>query len=158
MFPSLRPDHSGLEEAVSQVLDSGQAVRAIVQRWCEAEFSGVAHALTPNCLRLAWVGGVLAPIAEGRISGEQAWIVSADQHGRLLVTEGTYASRSSLVGWRGLTSILAHLVEQAGSPIEIEWLIDNSGIWLVQAQPLLLEDLPAHPSVPEGTLEMMVAV
>lgn len=142
------------------------AMAVLLQPMLEAQAAGVAYSIHPITGRATQVvidavAGLAAALVEGRTTPDQ-YVVEMDEQGQPLlicdrrIAGQTHALRMTGQGLRGMPlpdealgrAILsdgqlfdvartAKRIEQTfGHPVDLEWLCDDRGLWLLQARPV----------------------
>lgn len=152
--------------ATSGLSGAPPAMAVVIQPMLDAHAAGVAYSIHPLTGRSSQVlinavAGLAAALVDGRVTPDQ-YVIDMDEHGRSIrVSERTVsrqpqALRMTGQGLRELPrsdaaagrAILSddQLVELActakqiektfGHPVDLEWLFDDQGLWLLQARPI----------------------
>jgi hypothetical protein len=135
----VRPfEPNDLMQAIKETQESGEKLLlpVIVQMAIDPLFSGVAFSCDPVSLEKApyvvsWVKGMGASLASGQDEGFLLVIRS--------ITEDAWAWPHKEETLWDLVTGLDQIEADHGSPVDIEWAIDQGGkLWILQARPVVL--------------------
>ena len=150
----------------SRLSGAPPAMAVVIQPLLEAQAAGVAYSVHPLTGRATQVmvnavAGLAATLVDGRVTPDQ-YVVELDEKGLPIrirertITGQTQALRATSQGLRdvplpedaaGRATLsddrlfaLAHTAKQIekafGHPVDLEWLYDARGLWLLQARPI----------------------
>jgi len=142
------------------------AMAVVIQPLLEARTAGVAYSIHPLTGRVTQVAinavaGLAAALVDGRVTPDQYLVEMADSGQPIRICERTITSQTQAL-WvtsQGLCGVplsddavgratlsddqlftLARTAKQIqkafGHPVDLEWLYDDHGLWLVQARPI----------------------
>jgi rifampicin phosphotransferase len=152
--------------ATSALMGAPPAMAIVIQPLLEASAAGVAYSVHPLTGRATHVmvnavAGLAATLVDGRTTPDQYLVEMAENNQPIRISERTIvvqtqALRATSQGLcdvplpdevRGLATltdgqlfILARAVKEVeqtfGHPVDVEWLFDERGLWLLQARPI----------------------
>jgi rifampicin phosphotransferase len=142
------------------------AMAVVIQSLLEARVAGVAYSIHPLTGRVTQVtinavAGLAAALVDGRVTPDQYVVEMGDSGQPIRICERTITSQTQAlrVTSQGLCDVplsddavgratlsddqlftLARTAKQIektfGHPVDLEWLYDDRGLWLVQARPI----------------------
>jgi len=142
------------------------AMAVVIQPLLEARTAGVAYSIHPLTGRVTQVAinavvGLAAALVDGRVTPDQYMVEMADNGQPIRIGERTISGQTQALRatGQGLCDVplsgdavgratlsddqlftLARTAKQIehtlGHPVDIEWLYDDRGLWLVQARPI----------------------
>ena len=142
------------------------AMAVVIQPLLEAQAAGVVYSVHPLTGRTTQVmintiAGLAAALVDGHVTPEQYVVEIAENSEPMRISERTIARQTQALRMtdQGLQSIplsdealgratlsddrlfalarMAKQIEKAfGHPVDLEWLYDNDGLWVLQARPI----------------------
>ena len=152
--------------ATSELMGSPPAMAIVLQPLLEASAAGVAYSVHPLTGRATQVmvnavAGLAATLVDGRMTPDQYVVEIAEDNQLIRIGERTIAGQTQALRMtdQGLQQMtlpdealghatlsdeqlltlarVAKQVEQTlGHPVDLEWLYDERGLWLLQARPI----------------------
>ena len=152
--------------ATSELTGAPPAMAIVLQPLLEASAAGVAYSVHPLTGRATQVvvnavSGLAATLVDGRITPDQYVVEIAEDNQPIRIGERTIAGQIQALRMTdqglqqmtlpdealGLATLsdeqlltLARVVKQVeqtlGHPVDLEWLFDERGLWLLQARPI----------------------
>jgi pyruvate,water dikinase len=136
--------HSAAVDAYRDRSDAPDRTMAvIVQRQIDARVSGVAFSRDPVTGADVVVVGTAAGVGDALMSGTvtpEEWTVASEPQLRTRAGEPVLTVDEAA----GIARLCRDVEASLGGPQDIEWAIDDSGIWLLQARPITA--LPLEPT------------
>jgi rifampicin phosphotransferase len=152
--------------ATSALMGAPPAMAIVIQPLLDANAAGVAYSVHPLTGRATQVmvnavAGLAATLVDGRITPDQYVVEIAENNQPIRIGERTIAGQTQALRAtsqglcevplpdevRGLATltdgqlfVLARVVKEVeqtfGHPVDVEWLFDERGLWLLQARPI----------------------
>lgn len=123
----------------SHGLDESTASGVLIQPMVDATYSGVAFTAHPvtgaNEILVESVPGLGDDVVSGRVQPDQYRI---DKNSGRLIASTVAAGRQPIAenGLRALWDVLVRVDAHYGTPQDVEWAVDDSGVWVLQARPI----------------------